>query len=82
MTPEQEYANKQAQTNQCSSTPQILKDFESCSIEEKVLRLHVTLKDLRRSLEYLHQTNMALNTKIYALEHHQHSEKGDCMIRI
>ena len=85
MHPEQEkdYANKQAQANCCTSDkPQVLKDFNSCGIEEKVARLHVTIKDLRRELHYCYQSQSAIATKLYALEHHQHSEKGDCMIRI
>ena len=68
----------------CCSTqaPQPLKDFDICGIEEKVARLHGTIKDLRRELHYCYQSQSAMATKLYALEHHQHSEKGDCMIRI
>jgi hypothetical protein len=80
---DEELVNKQAQANCCSSTQaQVLKDFNSCGIEEKVARLHATIKDLRRELHYCYQSQSAMATKLYALEHHQHSEKGDCMIRI
>jgi hypothetical protein len=86
MHPDQEkdYANKQASENQCCSTPssQPLKDFNSCGIEEKVARLHVTIRDLRREIHYCYQSQSAMATKLYAFEHHQHSENGDCMIRI
>ena len=85
MHPDQEkdYANKQAQGNCCTSDkPQVLKDFNSCGIEEKVARLHSTIKDLRRELGYVYQNNHGLAIKMYALEHHQHSENGDCLIRI
>lgn len=80
----EELAKKQAEANQCCSPQEqkIMKDFNSCGIEEKVLRLHATIKDLRRELTYSYHSNSAMETKIYALEHHQHSEKGDCMIRI
>lgn len=84
MHPNEEYVKKQAEANQCGNTsaPQVLKDFNSCGIEEKVTRLYVIIKDLRRSLEHCHISNQNMATKLYALEHHQHSEKGDCMIRI
>jgi len=59
-----------------------LKKFEDCPIEEKIVRLHLIVKDLRRSLEQCYHADSRLATKMYALEHHQHSEKGDCMIRI
>ena len=80
---DEELINKKSQAN-CGSSdkPQVLKDFNSCGIEEKVARLHVTIKDLRRELHYCYQSQSSMATKLYALEHHQHSEKGDCMIRI
>ena len=80
---DEELVKKQAQANCCTSDkPQVLKDFNSCGIEEKVARLHVTIKDLRRELHYFYQSQSAMATKLYSLEHHQHSEKGDLMIRI
>lgn len=83
MHPNEEYVKKQAEANQCCDTSApILKDFNSCGIEEKVFRLHATIKDLRRELNNSYHSNIAMATKLYALEHHQHSEKGDCMIRI
>ena len=65
-----------------SEKPRELGRFEDAPIEEKIKRLHMVLSDIRRSLHWVHDSQSALATKIYALEHHQHSEKGDCMIRI
>lgn len=82
---DEELVNKQAEANKCCNTsapPLALKDFNSCGIEEKVYRLHATIKNLRRELDDFYHSNMDMKTKLYALEHHQHSEKGDCMIRI
>lgn len=82
MNPESQ-AKMQADPSCCNTqAPQPLKDFNSCGIEEKVARLHVTIRDLRRELHYCYQSQSAMATKLYAFEHHQHSENGDCMIRI
>ena len=63
------------------SVPTPLK-FAECGIEEQVKRLHQVIQELRRSLHWSYDAQNKAATKIYALEHHQHSEKGDCMIRI
>ena len=68
---------------QCmSERPRELGKFEDAPIEEKIKRLHLVLQEIRRSLHWIHDSQSQTATKIYALEHHQHSEKGDCMIRI
>lgn len=79
-----EKERQQAQENKSCDTQSMhsLKDFNGCGIEEKVSRIHTTVKDLCRELHNLYQSNKAMVNKLYALEHHQHSEKGDCMIKI
>lgn len=77
--------NCKSQQDTCEQrilTPKELSKFENCGIEEQIKRLHITIVELRRSLHWAHDSQSRLATKIYALEHHQHSEKGDCMIRI
>ncbi len=56
--------------------------FAECGIEQQVKRLHAEIMGLRQSLRWINDSQSRTNTKLYALEHHQHSEKGDCMIRI
>ena len=81
MRPEQ---NKEQDTC-CSSErlePKKVQKFSDCGIEEQVLRLHAVVRALQQSLKWSYDKQSRLQTKLFALEHHQHSEKGDCMIRI
>lgn len=70
--------------NTCHSKSESMqhKKFHECGIEEQVLRLHAVTRSLQKSLKWSYDTQSRLQTKLFALEHHQHSEKGDCMIRI
>ena len=80
---EEEQAKRQAQANCCNAqSPQPLKDFDSCGIEEKTQRLYLIVKELRQSLQYVYQLNAQLSNKVYQLEHHQHSANGDCLVKI
>ncbi len=56
--------------------------FNECGIEEKVARLHAEIVDLRRSLQWANDSQSRMATKLFSLEHHQHSSNGDCMLRI
>ena len=56
--------------------------FEDAPIEEKIQRLYLVTKELRQSLSWAHRVNSELRNKINALESHQHSSNGDCMINI
>lgn len=56
--------------------------FKDCGIEEQVLRLHAVIRSLQQSLKWSCDIQSRLQTKLYALEHHQHSTNGECMLRI
>lgn len=58
------------------------KKFNECGIEEQVLRLHAVMRGLQQSLRWSYDVQSRLQTKLFALEHHQHSSNGDCMLRI
>ena len=62
--------------------PKQLGKFEDAPIEEKIQRLYLVTKELRQSLSWAHRVNSELRNKINALESHQHSLNGDCMINI
>lgn len=68
-----------------SATPPMSKKilkFNECGIEEKVARLHAEIVGMRQSFRYSYDSQSRLATKLFALEHHQHSANGDCMLRI
>ena len=56
--------------------------FKECGIETQVERLHAEVIGLRQANRWMNDYMNRMATKLHALEHHQHSEKGDCMIRI
>ena len=59
-----------------------LQSFEETNTDDKIMRLYVTLKDLRRDLGYSIRRTYALERKIQAMENHQHGTNGECMIKI
>lgn len=66
----------------CCKSPEGFKKFDEVGVEEKVKRLHSVIQDLRRSLQWSHDRECRMATKIHALENHQHSANGACMITI
>lgn len=66
----------------CATKPITHLKFDECGIEEKVKRLHNVIQDLRRSLQWSYDRECRMATKIHALENHQHSSNGACMITI
>jgi hypothetical protein len=56
--------------------------FNDCGIEEKVVRLHSVIIDLRRSLQWGYDRECRMATQIHQLMNHQHSSSGACMITI
>ena len=58
-----------------------LKKFEKVPIEEKIARLHLSLRDLRSNYQYLIQQNYELMKKIDELQSHQHGSDGSVMVR-
>lgn len=70
------------ETDRCSKSPEPFKKFNECGIEEQVKRIHGVIYDLRRSLQWSYDRECRMATKIHALENHQHSSNGACMITI
>ena len=58
------------------------KKFNDCGIEEKVARLHGEIVNLRQQLRWSSDSQSRMATKLFALERHQHSSSGDCMLKI
>lgn len=66
----------------CCKSPEPFKKFNECGIEEQVQRLQSVVQDLKRTLQWSYASECRMATKIHALENHQHSESGKCMITI
>lgn len=62
--------------------PKGVTKFNECGIEEQVLRLHAVVRSLQQTLKYSYDIQCRLQTKLFALERHQHSSSGECMLRI
>ena len=58
-----------------------LQKFEKVPTEEKIARLHLSLRDLRSNYQYLIQQNYELMKKIDELQSHQHGSDGSVMVR-
>lgn len=71
-----------AQSEPMSMSPKKHLKFNECDIEEKVARLHAEVVGLRQSLRWSHESQSRMATKLFSLEHHQHSSNGSCMLRI
>ena len=56
--------------------------FKECPIEEKIARLHGEVIGLRYANQYKDRMINELMRKFRALENHQHSKSGECMIKI
>ncbi len=74
----------QCQSEQLSkdSKPKLLIEFDKATIEEKIKRLHLIVKELRHSLQYAYQLNSELSHKIHALESHQHGNNGELLVKV
>lgn len=85
MRGEQEKMQDNKKDSCCSSErlePKKVSKFQDCGIEEQVLRLHAVVRSLQQSSKWSYNIQCSLQTKLHALEHHQHSSNGDCMLRI
>lgn len=59
-----------------------MKTFEECGIEEKLVRLNIVVRELRQGLSYAHRTINEQRLEILALQNHQHTQNGDCVIKL
>ena len=62
--------------------PRQIVKFEDVPLEEKIHRLYLTVKELRRDLGYQIRRTHSLERKIQALEMHEHGSAGEVMIKI
>ena len=74
--------NTMNEKDTCCSTPQTIKLFDECGTEEQVKRLKTVIRNLQQEFRWVHSRAQRYETKIFALERHQHSQSGDCMLRI
>lgn len=68
-----------AEQNCCNDR---IKTFEECGIEEKLVRLNIVVRELRQGLSYAHRTINEQRLEILALQNHQHTQNGDCVIKL
>ena len=59
-----------------------LPKFEEANTDDKITRLYLTLKALRRDLGYQVRRTHSLERKLQAIERHQHGTDGGVMIKI
>ncbi len=59
-----------------------LAPFKSCTIEEKIQRLHSELRQLRSDFFHATRLNTELRRKLYLLENHYHAPNGEMAINM
>ena len=64
------------QSERLQSKPAQISNFE-----DKIARLHVSLRDLRSNYHYIMQQKYELMKKIDELQSHQHGSDGSVMVR-
>jgi hypothetical protein len=69
------------QSERLQSKPAQISNFEDAPLEEKIARLHVSLRDLRSNYHYIMQQKYELMKKIDELQSHQHGSDGSVMVR-